>query len=68
MKNKEARKILQRTYNNLARAVNAASDLEVLFSNEKDVRVKRAEKAVDLIMRAQQILNRLAEDDDIGLI
>lgn len=68
MKNKEARKILRRTYNNLARAVNATADLTVLFGEIGDKRAKKAEQAVALIMKAQEILNPLAEDEDIGLI
>jgi hypothetical protein len=66
--NKEARKILRRVYNNLARSVEAAADLEVFFSKEDDKRLFKAREAVRLIMKAQETVNPLAEDEDIRLV
>lgn len=68
MKNKEASKALRRVYTNLARAVNAAADLEIIFSKENDNRLFKAREAVRLILKAQETVNPLAEDDDIRLV
>jgi len=67
-RNKEARKALQRAYNNLARSIDAIADLEAIFDKDLDMRYFKAEKAAGLIMKAQEVLNPMAEDEDIGLI
>ena len=66
--NKKAKRALQRAYNNLARSVDAAADLACVFRDQKDKRKAKAEKAIELIWKAQDLLNPLAEDEDIGLI
>jgi hypothetical protein len=67
-KNKEARRALQRIYNNLARAANAAADLQEVFYCQNDKRVSKAAKAVYLIMEVQGFLNPMAEDEDIQIV
>lgn len=64
----DAIKCLQRLYDSLAEAVNAAADLEVHFKKNKDKRVKRVSFAIGQIMSAQDIMNPLAEDEDIQLV
>ena len=67
-KNKEASKALRRIYNNLARSVDATIDLQLLLEEQKDKRASKAKRAANLLIKCQQILNPLAEDDDIRLL
>lgn len=66
--NVKARDSLGKLYAHLAEAVNAASDLSVLFEFEKDKRKLKAEKAVGLIMKIQDLMNPMAEDEDIQIV
>ena len=59
---------LSNLYDLLGDAVSEASDLERAFKNDKKKRNVKAAKAVRLIMQIQQLLNPIAEDDDIQLI
>lgn len=64
--NEKARQSLQKLYDSLGEAVNAAADLEIIFG--KDKRAAKARKAASLIMKTQELMNPLAEDEDIDLI
>lgn len=71
--NKEAKEKLQSLYNNLALAINDAIDLKLIFDcdDKKDKKNKRAlaaHKATLLIMKAQELMNPIAEDDDIRIV
>lgn len=66
-KNIKVSRALRRTYSNLARAVNAAADLQQALFIQQDERTSKATKVIDLIMKAQDILNPIAEDEDIYL-
>lgn len=57
---------LQKLYDHLAAAINAAADLQIVFANDK--RSVKAKKAVSLIMKTQELMNPLAEDEDINLV
>jgi uncharacterized protein YutE (UPF0331/DUF86 family) len=63
----EAIKFLQKVYDSLDVAVNSAADLAVTFGNQKDKRKVKADKAVVLIMKAQELINSLCQDEDIYL-
>ena len=63
-----AQKALQRLYNGLDEAVNAAGDLERILANDKKKRGLKALKALGLIMKVQELMNPMAEDDDIDIV
>lgn len=65
MKNAEMKKLLQRSCAKLAAAVDNVAELEELFHSDNDPRTKKMHKAVEFIMRAQDIVNPIAEEEDI---
>lgn len=66
--NRDAKKCLQRLYNHLGAAIEAAADLEQVFIEQKDKRAKMAHFMVELIFRAQTKINPMAEDNDIRIV
>ena len=66
--NTKAQNALQRLYNGLEDAVNAAGDIERIFSELKDKRSLKALKAIKLIMQVQELMNPMAEDEDIDIV
>ena len=62
------RKELNIAYDALGDAINATDAVSNLFASEKDKRFKVCDRATNLIMKVQEILNPLAQDEDIGLI
>lgn len=66
--NLRAKEALVRLYNGLDEAVNAAGDLERILANDKKKRGAKALKAVKLIMQVQELMNPMAEDEDIDIV
>jgi hypothetical protein len=64
--NEKAIVSLQKIYDALDIAVNAAADLGYIFG-EKDRRSLIAWEATELIMKTQRLMKPLAEDEDIKL-
>lgn len=65
--NTEFRDNLEVILDSLNEAINTASVLESLFSLANDKRELKISKAVSLIMKVQELLISLAEDEDINL-
>lgn len=63
-----ARSKLKITYSALAKAINATGDLESHFLANGDNRHREVMAVVFHLMCAQNILNPLAENDDIRLV
>lgn len=59
---------LQSSYDILEKACNAISDVQIIFHNMKDSRAKTTIKALEAVMKAQEILNPMAEDEDIRIV
>lgn len=67
-KDSEATSYLQDIYDSLDVAVNSVGKLNSHFQKNKDKRTVKTNKAMNLIMQVQELMNPIAEDYDICLM